>query len=51
MGLVDDDEVEVTDAKPALTIKGFVDEPHHRGIRRYEDPALRVFVGDEVHGR
>ncbi len=51
MGLVHDHEVEVPDAKAALAVARFVDQPHHGGVGRQEHPALDVLVGDQVDRR
>lgn len=51
MGLVDYHEVEMAHAESALAVPRLVDEAHHRRIRRDEDAAFRVLLGDQVHGR
>ena len=40
--LVDDDEVEVPDAKAALAVEGLVNQPHHGRIGGDEYPAFGV---------
>ena len=47
--LVDDDEVEMPDAKAALAAGHVVDQAHHGRVGRDINPALGVLVGHQIH--
>jgi hypothetical protein len=51
MRFVDDDQIEVADAEPALAVIRLVNEPHHRRVSRYIDPALGIFLRNQIDGR
>jgi hypothetical protein len=49
MRLVNDDEIEVSDAKAALAVARLIDQPHHGRIGRDENSTLGVLFSDQVH--